>query len=56
MLGFWAILWINVLGVMGMKIASEFCVHISDAKEAGYSNWGRSNCRINRKTRFWFST
>ena len=25
---------------MGVKIASECCVHFSDAKEAGYSPWG----------------
>jgi hypothetical protein len=35
MLGFLAFLWINVEGVMGVKIASESGVHFSDAKEAG---------------------
>jgi len=35
MLGFLAILWINLEGVMGVKIASESSVHFSDAKEAG---------------------
>ena len=35
MLGFLAVLWINVEGVMGVKIAAESCVHFSDAKEAG---------------------
>ena len=35
MLGFLAFLWINVEGVMGVKIASECGVHFSDAKEAG---------------------
>ena len=30
----------------------EDCVHFCYAKGAGYSHWGRSNCRINRKNRF----